>query len=132
MQDPGGLGGGEGPSEEEEGAPSLCSGTIRLRSRFHLGMGGRGGAPRVAARQENPLRPEPAGKRPARRVPHRTSGSEHRDPARPLSPLHTSFPALPAEIWSLGFATRKQPLRQRAESSGLFKSTLNIHGSKNK
>lgn len=42
-------GGGEGPAEEGEGGlrvsaqeQSVCA------ARFHLGMGGRGGAPRVA------------------------------------------------------------------------------------
>lgn len=43
MQDPGGQGGGEGPSEE--GGPSLCSGTIRLCSPLSPGDGGQRGGP---------------------------------------------------------------------------------------
>lgn len=45
MQDPGGQGGEEGLSEEGEGGPSLCSGTIRLCSLLSPGDGGQRGGP---------------------------------------------------------------------------------------
>lgn len=133
-------------SAQEQSACAAC---------FHLGMGGRGGAPRVAERQESPLKPEPAWRWLARRAPccwhaldrllpgrqHRFRGSPpwcsaEQDLARLLSLLHTPVPAAPPSYslrrsgaWDL----RLEPAAAaRMESSGLFKSTLNIHRSKNK
>lgn len=53
MQVPGGREVRKGPSEEGGAALWLRSGPTAGAARFHLGMGGRGGAPRVAARRKH-------------------------------------------------------------------------------
>lgn len=94
MQDPGGweLGGVQLRKGKEVHVSALEQSTCTVR--FHLGMGGRGGAPRVAGRQGSLLE---AGA-PQSRIQHVCFPSS--TPPRQLP----APPDLPAEIWSLGFA----------------------------
>ena len=124
-------------------------------ARFHLGMGGRGGAPRVAARTRKPVetrthtemagtacpvllahtgsaarRPPAPVQRIAAPVLRRAgSGTSAFPPPHPCASFPPSYSPWGSGAWDL----RLEPAAAaRMESSGLFKSTLNIHRSKNK
>lgn len=119
-------------SAQEQSACAAC---------FHLGMGGRGGAPRVAERQESPLKPEPARRWLARHAPccwhaldwllpgrqHRFRGSPpwcsaEQDLARLLSLLHTPAPAAPPHTpcgdLEPGICDSNQPLQHAWKAQG--------------